>query len=311
MKRIFLDRRMYVEYAIAAVLFAANILLTLFMPYMTKHKRYYDSNAYIVTLGIAFLLYTISVHVTRKKSASDIALVLFAFFMVWEVSYKTGLATNDRLLPSSEGLFHVYVESPQEIGQDVLGSLQLLFWGFFLAILAGTLLGLLAGWIPRVREVLLPISNVITLIPPLMFSAYLIMVLSTFREAAIAVIFFAVFWPTFQGTVSRVAQIDRAVIEAAKTMGVGTVGMLLRVIFPYCLPGIIKSISRSLRGAFMCLTGAEMLGINLGIGYFIEKYKSFADYRCVLAGIVTVGVITTLIDILVNRAERALVRWDP
>ena len=188
------------EYTVAAVLFAADILLTLFMPYLTEHKRYYDSDAYIVTLVIAFLLYTVSVHATRKKSASDIAVVLFAFFAVWEIAYKTGAVQNDLLIPSPEGLFHVFVEKPEEIWQDVLGSLQLLFWGFFLAILLGTILGLLAGWIPRVREVLLPISNVITLIPPLMFSAYLIMILATFRDAAIAVIFFAVFWPTFQGT---------------------------------------------------------------------------------------------------------------
>ncbi|MCR5297100.1 MAG: ABC transporter permease subunit [Clostridiales bacterium] len=310
MKRLLLDRKMYVEFALAAVLFAANVLLALFMPYLTEHKRYYDSGAYIVMLSLAFALYTAGVHVTRKKSASDIAVVLFLFLMVWELAYKFGAVQNDLLVPSPEGLFHVFVEKPEEIWQDVLGSLQLLFWGFFLAILFGTFLGLLAGWIPRVREVLLPISNVITLIPPLMFSAYLIMVLATFREAAIAVIFFAVFWPTFQGMVARVSQIDKAVIEAARTMGVGTVGMLFKVILPYCLPGIIKSISKSLRGAFMCLTGAEMLGINLGIGYFIEKYKSFADYRCVLAGIVTVGVITTVIDIAVNKAERAMIRWE-
>ena len=37
------------------------------------------------------------------------------------------------------------------------------------------------------------------------------------------------------------------VIEAARTMGVGTLGMLGKVIFPYCLPGIIGSISKSLR----------------------------------------------------------------
>ena len=70
---------MYAEYAAAAVLFAANILLTLFLPYLTEHKRYYDSGAYIVVLAMAFLLYTVSVHVTRKKSASDIAVVLFLF----------------------------------------------------------------------------------------------------------------------------------------------------------------------------------------------------------------------------------------
>lgn len=60
----------------------------------------------------------------------------------------------------------------------------------------------------------------------------------------------------------------------------------------------------------MCLSGAEMLGINLGIGYFIEKYKSYADYRAVLAGIVVVGVITTVIDIFVNRVEKTVIRWE-
>ena len=311
MKRFFkLDRALIPEYIIATVLMITNIIFASSFPYHTTHKVYYDSSAFVVVIVISYLLYNLNLFLTKKKSANDIAVVLFGFFLLWEVAYKLGWIHNDLLLPSPEGLFHVFVEKTPEILSDVWGSIQLLFLGFLLAATLGTLLGLLAGWIPRVREVLLPISNVITLIPPLMFSAYLIMLLSTFRQAAIAVIFFAVFWPTFQGTVVRVGQIDKQIIEAAKTMGVGTVGMLWKVIFPYCLPGIIKSISKSLRGAFMCLSGAEMLGINLGIGYFIEKYKSFADYRCVLAGIVTVGVITTLIDLGVNKLEKAIIKWE-
>ncbi|MBP3206263.1 MAG: ABC transporter permease subunit [Lachnospiraceae bacterium] len=305
-----LEKSMYLELEIATVLFVVNLILTLSFPYFTVHKVYYDSRAYITVLVVAFVIYVLYLFHSKKKSASDVAVVLFGFFILWEVSYKLGWVHNDLLIPSPEGLFHVYLEKTPEILTDVWGSLQLLFWGFLLAAVFGTLLGLLAGWIPRVREVLLPISNVITLIPPLMFSAYLIMIFTTFRQAAIAVIFFAVFWPTFQGTVARVGTIDRQIIEAARTMGVGTFGMLVKVIFPYCLPGIIGSISKSLRGAFMCLSGAEMLGINLGIGYFIEKYKSFADYRCVLAGILTVGLITTLIDLAVNKLQKSLVKWE-
>ena len=293
-----------------AMFYVINIVLTLVLPYFTAHKAYYDSTAYIVALILIFGIYALSLHVNKKKSTSDIAVVVYAFFVFWEVAYKAGAVKNDLLIPSPEGLFHVFVDKPKEIGADILGSLQLLFWGFLLAVILGTLLGLLAGWIPRVREVLLPISNAITLLPPLMFSAYLIMILSTFRQTAVAVIFFAVFWPTFQGTIARVGQIDKSIIEAARTMGVGTLGMLAKVIFPYCLPGIIRSISKSLRGAFMCLAGAEMLGMNLGIGYFIEKYKGFADYRCVLAGIIVVGVITTVIDIVVKKIERMVIRWE-
>ena len=300
---------MYIEFAIATVLFGINIVLTLTMGYYSVHKAYYPSNAYVVVLIIAWLLYAVTLFAGKKKSSSDIAVVLFGFLILWEVSYKLGWIHNDLLIPSPEGLFHVFVEKPVEIRDDVIGSVKILLDGFLMAVVLGTLLGLLAGWVERVREVLLPISNVITLIPPLMFSAYLIMILPTFRAAAIAVIFFAVFWPTFQGTVARVGQIDKKIIEAAKTMGVGTIGMLFKVIFPYCLPGIIGSVSKSLRGAFMCLSGAEMLGINIGIGFFIEKYKSFADYRCVLAGILTVAVVTTLFDIAVHKIEKTLIKW--
>ncbi|MCR4598962.1 MAG: ABC transporter permease subunit [Acetatifactor sp.] len=311
MKKFFqLQKGAWLEFALATILMIINVVLTLTFPYFTKHKAYYDSAAYIAVLLGSFVIYVSSLFWTKKKSTNDIAVVLYGFFILWEVSYKLGWVRNDLLIPSPEGLFHVFVEKGPEIGKDVWGSIQLLFWGFLLAAVFGTLLGLLAGWIPRVREVLLPVSNVITLIPPLMFSAYMIMILSTFRQAAIAVIFFAVFWPTFQGTVVRVGQIDPSITQAARTMGVGTLGMLGKVIFPYCLPGIIGSISKSLRGAFMCLAGAEMLGINLGIGFFIEKYKSFADYRCVLAGIVTVGFITTVIDLAVNKLKAALIRWE-
>ena len=311
MKKFFkLDKGTYLEFGIATLLMIINIVLTQVFPYFTKHKVYYDSAAYDVVLVIAWVLITLKLFFGKKKSTVDLGIVIFGFFLLWEVSYKLGWLHNDLLIPSPEGLFHVYVEKSAEITKDVWGSITLLFWGFLLAAVFGTLLGLLAGWIPRIREVLLPISNAITLIPPLLFSPYMIMILTTFRQAAIAVIFFAVFWPTFQGMVQRVGQIDPQITQAARTMGVGTMGMLWKVIFPYCLPGIIGSISKSLRGAFMCLAGAEMLGINLGIGYFTDKYKAFADYRCVLAGIVTVGVLTTVIDMAVNKARTALIKWE-
>ena len=308
-KSLKLDRSMYPELAVATLLFGIDLTLTLAMPYFSTHKAYYTSEAYITVLVAAYILYLANLFITKKKSASDIAVILFSFFALWEVAYKIGWIRNDLLVPSPEGLFHVFIEKPDEIVADIVGSVKLLFWGFVLAILLGTLLGLLAGWVDRVREVLLPISNVITLIPPLMFSAYFVMVLPSFRSAAIAVIFMAVFWPTFQGMVTRVGQIDKRIIDTAKTMGIGTLGMLFKVIFPHCLPEIIGSISRTLRGAFMCLAGAEMLGMNLGIGYFTEKYKSFADYRCVLAGIVSVAVITTVTDLAIKKLNQTVIKW--
>ena len=138
MKKLLLPKSYYLEFAAATLLYIVNVLLTLFFPYFTAHKAYYDSTAYITVLTTAYLIYVIRIHLTAKKSASDIAVVLFAFFILWELSYKLGFIHNDLLIPSPEGLFHVFVEKPAEIGADVIGSLQLLFWGFLLAVISGT-----------------------------------------------------------------------------------------------------------------------------------------------------------------------------
>ena len=105
-----LDRSMYPELAVATLLFITDIALTLAMPYFSTHKAYYTSEAYITILVVAYVLYTANLFVTKKKSASDIAVILFAFFALWEVSYKIGWIHNDLLVPSPEGLFHVFLE---------------------------------------------------------------------------------------------------------------------------------------------------------------------------------------------------------
>ena len=59
----------------------------------------------------------------------------------------------------------------------------------------------------------------------------------------------------------------------------------------------------------MCLVAAEMIGINGGIGFYTETYKAYADYRRVLAGIVTIGFITSIMDFIIKRIEHGLVKW--
>ena len=47
MKKLLLPKSYYLEFAAATLLYIVNVLLTLFFPYFTAHKAYYDSTAYI------------------------------------------------------------------------------------------------------------------------------------------------------------------------------------------------------------------------------------------------------------------------
>lgn len=297
-----------IGFLIAVSLLITNIIVGYNVGYFTEHNKTYDATPYVIVLLIAFGLYFIKLFFTNKKSATDLIIIIYIFLLFWDLSYKFGFVQNDLLIPSPEGLFYVFKTDYVKIWNNVLDSLELLFFGFLFAIISGTILGLIAGWFKRASEVTIPITNVITLIPPVLITAWLIMWFP-FKIAAIAIIFLAVFWPTLQGMITRVSQIDKKIIDAAKVMGVGNFEMIYRVVLPYCLPGIIISISKSLRGAFMCLVAAEMIGINGGIGFYTETYKAYADYRRVLAGIVTIALVTTIIDIIVNKIEKKIVKW--
>ena len=300
-------KRLWLGVLITTIFLIVDIVVAYNLGYKTEHTKIYSATPYVKVLVLIYFLYFIRLFFTNKKSSSDIATILYAFLLFWDVSYKEGLVHNDLLIPAPEGLFYVFKTDKEYIKEMVLDSIQLLFLGFLLAIIFGTILGLIGGWYKRAREVVVPVSNVITLIPPVLITAWLIMWFP-FKQAAIAIIFLAVFWPTFQGMVQRVAQIDKKTIDAARVMGVSNFEMIYKIILPYCLPGIIISVSKSLRGAFMCLVAAEMIGINGGIGFYTETYKAYADYRRVLAGIVTIAILTTVIDIIVHQLEKRIVK---
>jgi len=132
----------------------------------------------------------------RRKSAIDIAFITFLFLGIWESAYKLGF-THPVLVPAPENVFYVFIEQKELMLAGVVSSLVLLAWGVGLAVILGVFLGLFTGWIPRLREAVVPIANVISPIPPLVYTPYVVAVMPTFKIASIFVIFSAVFWPTF------------------------------------------------------------------------------------------------------------------
>ena len=79
MKKLLLPKSYYLEFAAATLLYIVNVLLTLFFPYFTAHKAYYDSTAYITVLTTAYLIYVIRIHLTAKKAHRILPLYYLLF----------------------------------------------------------------------------------------------------------------------------------------------------------------------------------------------------------------------------------------
>jgi NitT/TauT family transport system permease protein len=288
------------------VLFLLDLALVAFLP----SRRSMDAPwAYLVVLALIEIAFLAYYAVNRRKSTLDVASIGFLFLGFWDLMSRLDL-THPVLVPPPENVFYVFVSQRTLMLQGVFSSLRLLVLGVGLALVAGVFLGLAVGWIPRLRGAVLPIANVISPIPPLVYTPYVVAVMPTFRSASIFVIFCAVFWPTFQNMIGRVSGMDQKIIQSAQVMNVSTPTMLFKVILPYCMPGILSSLTGTIRAALLCLTGAELLGASSGLGYFVKKFSDFADYTKVIAGIILMGVVVTILVAIIQQLQKKLIKWQ-
>ena len=285
------------------------IILTVLIFLPAPEGKSFDSPAaFYVAILFAEIYYLYSVLWRKSRAAHDIASVIFTLFLFWESYTKYGNA-HKILMPPMENIFNVFVTDYPSMLEGLVASLKLLGAGVSLALILGIVLGVFVGWIKRLREAAFPIAKVLSTIPALVYVPYVVAVMPTFKMASIFVVWSGVFWPTFMYVINYIAGIDKKILDSAKTLNVTTPTMIFRIILPYIFPGIIRNLALSVSSAFMCLTGAEMIGANAGLGYYVQKAASFINYPKVLAGIIFIGVVVTLINKFVVFLEKTFIKW--
>ena len=158
----------------------------------------------------------------RKQSTCHIAIALWILLIVWEVVSTDLKLTHPVLIPNPENVFAVFPARWPELVQNVASSLILLVEGFLTSLVAGNIIGLFVGWCPKVREAVYPIAHVLAPVPAIVFAPYLVMLLPSFKAAAVMVIFLGIFWPTLLNTILRVESMDRHILDSAKMLGLST-----------------------------------------------------------------------------------------
>lgn len=262
----------------------------------------------------AFLIIVIAVEAAllanwKKKAAIDIGIIVFVALILWEyITAKVGVK-DAMLYPAPENVFNIFVTDYEKILEGVGSSLRLMGLAFALALFFGVGLGLIVGLSDRLSSTVMPIVRVISPIPPIIYSPYAVALLPSFRAASIFVITMTIFWSIFMNMVLSVRQIDRKIMDSARTLNLNQSSMILHVLLPYSLPGIINSVSVSVSTSFLVLTAAEMIGATSGLGWYIKYNADFANFTKVIAGIFVIGVVVTVLNALISLVKRLLIRW--
>ena len=270
----------------------------------------------IVGLFLELLaLSTIVLPLTLKlrNAWRDAAGILLGVLVLWQTATAGLHVAPPLLLPSPGEVLRMLITERHEMYRSIWHSLALLAWGFSLALAVAVPMGIFVGWHLRLFRAAQPVVKVFGPLPPGVFIPYIIALLPSFRMAAVTVVFIGAFWPLFANAMQGVRLVPVQHIDVARTLNLGTVALLRRVVLPAAMPSLCNGVSVALVFAFVLMTSAEFIGasggISAGLGYYVMYSDQIQDHRRMLAGIIVLGMLVALIVFLVNRIEKRLLAW--
>ena len=183
--------------------------------------------------------------------------------------------------------------------------------GFLVGAVAGIATGLILAVLETPRRLLEPYFMAFYGMPrialgPLFIIWFGIGALSKI-VLVLTIVFLLVFYNTFQGVLNVPAELKRLV----RVLGAAEWQVWTKVILPSASPWIITGLKISVPQALVGAVVGEFIAASEGLGYVIQFQASTFNTTGVLGGITIMSVVVVVINDLLDRLERYLMRWRP
>jgi NitT/TauT family transport system permease protein len=91
-------------------------------------------------------------------------------------------------------------------------------------------------------------------------------------------------------------------------LGTGHVRMILEILLPAAVPSIVAGLRVSAGLGWQSLVGAELIVAAAGVGFMMVQAQGSVQTATVMTGMVAIGVVGMLIDVLLRQGEAWLRR---
>ncbi len=190
----------------------------------------------------------------------------------------------------------------------MLSSLHRFGMGFGMAAVIGIPLGLAMGWFRRLDDIVTPLFDGLRFIAPVAWVPFAALWFGTGIGGPTLIIFAGAFPPCLINAYRGAKNVDVRFLEAASMLGVGSFKTITEVLFPAAVPSIIAGLRIGAGLGWMSLVGAELIVASSGMGNLIVRAQSAIATDTVMAGMIAIGIVGVVIDVLIRRLERWLLK---
>ena len=203
-------------------------------------------------------------------------------------------------------LWNFFVQNRLEIADLTLEHLWMVGIATLIAVAIGIPLGILISRKPVLRNPVIAAANIIQTIPSLALFGFLLPTPwigdRAGRLAILALTLYALL-PLIRNTYAGIEGVDRAVVEAARGMGLTDWQLLVKVELPLASSVILAGIRVAVVISVGLATIAAAIGAG-GLGELIFRGLAMVNNSVILAGAIPAALMALAADVLLGWLER-------
>lgn len=286
--------------------------------YIVNAKNYVSTNVYggfigilTIALSVWFIVSFFSAGVYDKLVyKSWFYTVLILVLLVYDYLTLKTATLQMPYFPWIDNVFNAMLSDKVKLADCVKNSLVLLFNGYFKGIIAGLICGIGAGWSKKIYYWVYPITKMLGAIPTTTYMPIVVMAASSLFKGSSFVIALGVWFPVTMTTMTGVSSVRTHFYEVAQTLGTGKCGILFRVVIPAALPSIFGGLTQGMSVACLTLVVAEMMGVESGLGWYINWQKGWAEFGKMYGAIIIICLTFIITNGILNVIKKRVLRWQ-
>jgi NitT/TauT family transport system permease protein len=239
-----------------------------------------------------------------------VGVIAISFFLLWEVASRNEWIESLVFPPPSRILANFEHLWRNGLLENIGLTLGRFFGGLVVGAVPGITLGLLVGWVPRLRRIVDPFISAVHPIPKIVLFPLFIVIFGINEWAKMASVALTVFFPSFINSAAGAREISPLYFEVVSSYGGKGVALFRHVVLPGSLPMILSGLRIAANLGLLVTIAIELTVTSPGMGSIIWMALQAMRIEDLYGGVLIIAVIGITINATVQGLLKRLAPWQ-